>query len=130
MLQVRYFGNREYIKYAIFRTTFQKALKDSQTNCPQEKRISEETKASTRVLKLTTSLTSNEVAERFQVSTASVRHITSSNYKEVHKSKSHFSGRKKKLIPEHDALILTTNEELREQEGSFSSSDGADRNSS
>ena len=30
-------------------------------------------------------------------------------------------GRKKKLTPEHEALILRTIEELREQEGSFSS---------
>ena len=70
---------------------------------------------------MTTNLTLNEVAERFQVSTASVHHITSSNYKEVHKSKRHLSGRKKKLTPEHEALILRTIEELREQEGSLSS---------
>ena len=31
------------------------------------------------------------------------------------------SGRKKKLTPEHEAIILRTIEELREQEGSFSS---------
>ena len=47
--------------------------------------------------------------------------VTSSKYKEVHESRTHFSGRKKKLTPEHEALILRTIEELREQEGSFSS---------
>ena len=87
---------------------------------PSRKRISEETKASTRVLKMTTNLTLNEFAERFQVSTASVQRITSSKYKELKKSKRHLSGKTKKLTPEHKALILRTIEELREQEGSFS----------
>ena len=88
---------------------------------PSRKRISEETKASTRVLKMTTNLTLNEIAERFQVSTASVHRITSSKYKELKESKRHLSSSKKKLTPEHEALILRTIEELREQEGSFSS---------
>ena len=70
---------------------------------------------------MTTNLTLNEIAERFQVSTASVHCKTSSKYKEVHESKRHLSGRKKKLTPEHEALILRTIEELREQGGSFSS---------
>ena len=70
---------------------------------------------------MTRNLTLNEIAERFQVSTASVHGVTSSKYKEVHESRRHFSGRKKKLTPEHEALILRTIEELREQEGSFSS---------
>ena len=87
---------------------------------PSRKRISEETKASTRVLKMTTNLTLNEIAERFQVSTASVHRITSTKYKELKESKRHLSGSKKKLTPEHEALIRTI-EELREQEGSFSS---------
>ena len=88
---------------------------------PSRKRISEETKALIRVLKMTSNLTLNEIAERFQVPTASVHRVTTSKYKEVHESRRHLSGRKKKLTPEHEALILTTIEELREQEGSFSS---------
>ena len=57
----------------------------------------------------------------FQVSTASVHRLTSSKYKEVQESGRHLNGRRKKLTPEHEALILRTIEELREQEGSFSS---------
>ena len=71
---------------------------------------------------MTRNLTLNEIAERFQVSTASVHHVTSSKYKEVHESRRHFSGRKKKLTPEHEALILRTI--------FFAAPDGADRNSS
>ena len=100
---------------------FPKSTEKSSDNMPSRKRISEETKASIRVLKMTTNLTLNEIAERFQVSTVSVHRITSSKYKEVHESRRHLSGRKKKLTPEHEALILRTIEELREQEGSFSS---------
>ena len=100
---------------------FPKNTEKSSDNMPSRKRISEETKASIRVLKMTTNLTLNEVAERFQVSTASVHRVTSSKYKEVHESRRHLRGRKKKLTPEHEALILRTIEELREQEGSFSS---------
>ena len=70
---------------------------------------------------MTSNLTLNEIAERFQVSTASVHRVTSSKFKEVHESRRHLSGRTKKLTPEHEALILRTIEELREQEGSFSS---------
>ena len=70
---------------------------------------------------MTTNLTLNEVAECFQVSTASVHRVTSSKYKEVHESRRHLSGKKKNLTSEHEALILRTIEELREQEGSFSS---------
>ena len=70
---------------------------------------------------MTRNLTLNEIAERFQVSTESVHCVTSSKYKEVHESRRHFSGRKKKLTPEHEALILRTIEELREQEVSCSS---------
>ena len=88
---------------------------------PSRKRISEETKASIRVLRMTSNLTLNEIAERFQVSTASVHRVTNSKYKEVHESRRHLSGRKKKLTPEHEAFILRTIEEVREQEGSFSS---------
>ena len=51
----------------------------------------------------------------------SVHRVASSKYKEVHESGRHLSGRTKKLTPEHEALILRTIEELREQEGSFSS---------
>ena len=70
---------------------------------------------------MTRNLTLNEIAERFQVSTESVHRVTSSKYKEVHESKRHFSGRKKKLTLEHEALIIRTIEELREQEVSCSS---------
>ena len=61
---------------------------------------------------MTTNLTLNEIAERFQVSTASVHRVTSSKYEEVYENRRHLSGRKKKLTPEHETLILRTIEEL------------------
>ena len=102
-----------------FLHNFPKSTEKSSDNMPSRKRISEEIKASIRVLKVTSNLTLNEIAERFQVSTASVHRVTSSKYKEVRESGRHLSGRTKKLTPEHEALILRTIEELREQEGSF-----------
>ena len=111
---MRSFGNRVN-KIRNCWHNFPKSTKKSSDNMPSRKRISEETKASIRVLKMAT-----EIAERFQVSTASVQRVTSSKYKEVHENRRHLSDRKKKLTPEPEALILRTIKVLREKEGSFS----------
>lgn len=84
------------------------------------KRIPEETKVSVQALRTTTNLTLTEIAERCKVSIASVHRIITAKDKEPG-NKRHLCGRKRKLTPEHEALVLGSIAELREREGSFTS---------
>lgn len=84
------------------------------------RRIPEETKASIQALKATTNLTLTEIAECCKVSTASVQRIITAKDKAPGKNR-HLCGRKRKLTPDHEALILGRIAELREREGSFTS---------
>lgn len=87
---------------------------------PGRKRIPEETKATVRVLKSSTYLTLDEIALRCRISKTSVQRIASAKDK-VPENRWQFCGRKKKLTPEQEALILRSILELRDEEGSFSS---------
>ena len=77
------------------------------------KRILEETKVSVQVLRTKTNLTLTEIAERCKVSTASVQRIVSAKDK-VRGNNRHLCGRKRKLTPDHEALVLGSIAELRE----------------
>ena len=96
---------------------------------PGRKRIPEKAKATIRALKSTTPLTLGEIALRCRISKTSVQHIANTEDK-VPVNRRKFCARKKKLTPEQEALILRSIVELRDQEGSFSSRNGADKNSS
>ena len=87
---------------------------------PSRKRIPEETKATIRALKATKDLTLEEIAQRCKVSRTSVHRLTSAEGR-LPEHRRHFCGRRKKISPEQEALILGSIEELRDQEGSFSS---------
>ena len=87
---------------------------------PGKNRIPEEAKATIRALKSTTPLTLEEIALRYRISKTSVQHIASTE-NEVPMKCRKFCVRKKKLTPEQEVLILRSIEELRDQEGSFSS---------
>lgn len=87
---------------------------------PGRKRIPEETKATIRGLKSRTHLTLDEIALRCRISKTSVQRIASAKDK-VPENRRQFCGRKKKLTPEQEALILRSILELRDEEGSFSS---------
>ena len=89
-------------------------------NMTPRKRISEETKVSVQALRTTTDLTLTDIAERCKVSTVSVHRIITAKDK-VRGNNRHLCGRKRKLTPEHKALVLGSIEELREREGSFTS---------
>ena len=96
----------------------------------QRRGIPDETKATIRVLKNTTHLTLEEIALRCNISKTSVQRITSAKDK-VPENERRFCGRKKKLTPEQEALILRSIAELRSRGFFFfTASDGADRNSS
>ena len=82
------------------------------------KRIPEETKVSVQALRTTTNLTLTEIAKRCKVSIASVHRIITAKDK-VPGNKRHLCGRKRKLTPEHEALVLGSIAKLREREGSF-----------
>lgn len=87
---------------------------------PSRKRIPEETKATIRALKATKDLTLEEIAQRGKVSRTSAHRLTSAQER-VPENGRHFCGRRKKISPEQEALILGSIEELRDREGSFSS---------
>ena len=89
-------------------------------NMPSRKRIPEETKAVIKVLKTTTDLTLEKIAKQCKVSIASIHRIITTKDK-VPENRRHLCGRKRKITSENEALILRSIEELREQEGSFSS---------
>ena len=80
----------------------------------------EETKASIPALKATTNLTLTEITECCKVSTASVQRIITAKDKVPGKNR-YLCGRKRKLTPDHEALVLGSIAELREREGSFTS---------
>ena len=86
----------------------------------RRKRIPDETKATDRALKNTTHLTLEEIALRCNISKTSVQRIASAKDK-VPENERRFCGRKKKLTPEQEALILRSIAELRDLDGSFSS---------
>ena len=86
----------------------------------RRKRIPDETKATVRALKNTTHLTLEEIALRCNISKTSVQRIARAKDK-VPENERRFCGRKKKLTPEQEALILRSITELRDLEGSFSS---------
>ena len=87
---------------------------------PSTKRIPEETKATIRALKATKDLTLEEIAQRGKVSRTSAHRLTSAQER-VPENRRHFCGRRQKISPEQEALILGSIEELRDREGSFSS---------
>ena len=87
---------------------------------PGRKKIPEETKATIRVLKSRTHLTLEEIALRCSISKTSVQRMVSAKNK-MPENRRQFCGRKKKLTPEQEALILRSILELRNEEGSFSS---------
>ena len=87
---------------------------------PSRKRIPEETKATIRALNATKDLTLEEIAQRGKVSRTSAHRLTSAQER-VPENRRHFCGRRKKISPEQEALILGSIEELRDREGSFSS---------
>ena len=87
---------------------------------PSRKRIREETKATIRALNATKDLTLEEIAQRGKVSRTSAHRLTSAQER-VPENRRHFCGRRKKISPEQEALILGSIEELRDREGSFSS---------
>ena len=68
----------------------------------------------------TTNLTLTEIAECCKVSTASVQRIITAKGKAPGKNRN-LCGRKRKLTPDHEALVLGSIAELREREGSFTS---------
>ena len=86
----------------------------------RRKRIPDETKATVRALKNTTHLTLEEIALRCNICKTSVQRIASAKDK-VPENERRFCGRKKKITPEQEALILRSITELRDLEGSFSS---------
>ena len=69
------------------------------------KRIPEETKVSVQALRTTANLTLTEIAERCKVSTAIVHRIITAKDK-VPGNNRHLCSRKRKLTPEHEALVL------------------------
>ena len=69
------------------------------------KRIPEETKVSVQALRTTTNLTLTEVAEHCKVSTAIVHRIKTAKDK-VPGNNRYLCVRKRKLTPEHEALVL------------------------
>ena len=71
-------------------------------------------------LQSTKDLTLEEIAQRCKVSRTSVHRLTSAEGREP-ENRRHFCGRRKKISPEQEALILGSIEELRDQERSFSS---------
>ena len=87
---------------------------------PSRKRIPEETKATIRALKATKDLTLEEITHRGKVSRTSAHRLTSAQER-APENRRHFGGRRKKISPEQEALILGSIEELRDREGSFSS---------
>ena len=89
-------------------------------NMPSRKKIPDKTKATIRALKATTELSLEEIAQRCKVSKTSVHRIISAQHR-APENRRHLCGRKMKLTPEQEALILQSIEELRDQEGSFSS---------
>ena len=76
------------------------------------RRTPEETKASIQALKATTNLTLTE--------TASVQRIINAKDKVAGKNR-YLCGRKRKLTPDHEALVLGSIAQLRGQQGSFTS---------
>ena len=82
---------------------------------PSRKRIPEETKATIRALKATKDLTLEEIAQRCKVSRTSVHRLTSAEGR-LPEHRRHFCGRRKKISPEQEALILGSIEELRDRE--------------
>ena len=89
-------------------------------NMATRRRILQETKATIKVLKATTNLSLDAIAERCGVSMASVHHIVTTTDK-APENRRHLRGRRRKLTPEHEASIVGSISELREREGSFSS---------
>ena len=75
---------------------------------------------SVQALRTTTNLTLTEIAERCKVSIASAHRIITAKDK-VPGNKRHVFGGKRKLTPEHEALVHGRIAELREREGSFTS---------
>ena len=76
----------------------------------------------------TTNRTLTEIADCCKVSIATV-HRTITAKDKVPGNTRHLCGRKRKLIPEHEALVLGSIAELRERENSyFAASDGEGRN--
>ena len=88
-------------------------------NMATRRRIPQETKATIKVLKATTNLSLDAIAERCGVSTASVHRIVTTTDK-APENRRHLRGRRRKLTPEHEASIFGSISELREREGSFS----------
>ena len=98
---------------------------------PGSKRIPEQIKATIRALKTRTQLTLEEIALRCRISKTSVQRIVSAK-DEMPENRRQFCGRKKKLTPEQESLILL---QMRDEEGRrglilLPTSDGAYRNSS
>ena len=87
---------------------------------PSRKKIPDKTKATIRALKATKELSQEEIAQRCKVSKTSVHRIISVQHR-APENRRHLCGRKMKLTPEQEALILQSIEELSAQEGSFSS---------
>jgi len=69
------------------------------------KKIPEETKVSVQALRTTTNLKLIEIAERCKLSTAIVHRIITVKDKMPGNNR-YLCGRKRKLTPEHEALVL------------------------
>ena len=85
-----------------------------------KKRISPETRSAIRILKTTTDLTFQEIAQRCDVSTTSAHRIATAP-EGAPESRRHLCGRKRKLLQEQEELLVNSISDLREQEGSFTS---------
>lgn len=104
------------------RSYFQIGLEQTQLiKMAYRRDIPAEKRAYVRYLREKERLTLQEIAEICNISTSSVQRITTQALPDVLKKKRSAGGRKRKLSPRYERLILRSIPVLREREGSFTS---------